>query len=530
MVERLPQLTRNIQVTFGHAWQPVWLLALALLLGLVLSWLPLSTSLVLLLGTALLILVAVEPLAGLLLALLAGPFGALERIALGNTVLDSGQFFLLLALVSWLARGLRRRRITIPALPLNGPLFLFIAVASITVVGSPSPSLGLKELLKWLEIAAIVWLVVDRAAERRASVAGLWSRPTAAGETGTRAPESGIAYWLLSGLLLAGLVQALIGVWQFAWRGEGPQHFLILGRFYRAYGTFEQPNPFGGYMGLNAALALGVFLGLLLFLGRRAPISWRAFAGQPPASRLWLLFVALCAALTTVAALLSWSRGAWLALAAAMMTLALFWPRRRWLGVGLLGVAAGLLWLSLASDWLPASISGRLATLGQDFQLVDVRGVAITETNYAVLERLAFWQAAVDMARDHFWWGVGFGNYEVAYPAYALINWPLALGHAHNYYLNLLAETGIVGTVAYLSLWLAIVWQTTRALRGLQWPRRGIALGLLAAWVYLSVHHLVDKLYVNNIYIHLGVMLALLQLLDAEVRESTVTKTACVAP
>ncbi|MCA9927365.1 MAG: hypothetical protein KC419_02765, partial [Anaerolineales bacterium] len=52
------------------------------------------------------------------------------------------------------------------------------------------------------------------------------------------------------------------------------------------------------------------------------------------------------------------------------------------------------------------------------------------------------------------------------------------------------------------------------ALRQENWYLRGIVLGLLAAWVGLSVHHLTDKLYVNNIYVHLGVMVGLLQLLD----------------
>jgi putative inorganic carbon (hco3(-)) transporter len=515
-------LARNFQVTLDRFWQPIWLLAPALALGAALSWLPLSASLVLILGTAVLLLILIEPLAGLMLALLAGPFGALERIALGNVVLDSGQIFLLLALASWLARGLRQRRIAIPSVPLNGPLLLFIVVAAITVVGSPSPTLGLKELLKWLEIAAIVWLVVDRAAEWRMAARGPGSRSGMGAGTELPNSEMRIVALLLFGLLLAGLIQASIGVWQFAWRGQGPEHFLILGRFYRAYGTFEQPNPFGGYMGLNAVLALGVMLGLL-FQWRRhwrlIPLAWPTFSGRPLLSSLALLFVAVCAGLTTLALFFSWSRGAWLALAAAVATLALFWSRRLWLGAGLVAVAGSLLWLSLSLNWMPPSVTDRLVTLGRDFHLGDVRGVAINDANYAVVERLAFWQAAAEMARDNFWWGVGFGNYEAAYPAYALINWPLALGHAHNYYLNLLAETGLLGTVAYLILWAAIVWQTIRALRAHEWPWRGVALGLLAAWVYLSVHHLVDKLYVNNIYIHLGVMLALLQLLVLQSRE-----------
>jgi hypothetical protein len=65
-------------------------------------------------------------------------------------------------------------------------------------------------------------------------------------------------------LLLAGLSQAVIGIWQFGLRGDGPEHFEILGGFYRAYGTFEQPNPFGGYMSLGASLAAGVLVGLVM--------------------------------------------------------------------------------------------------------------------------------------------------------------------------------------------------------------------------------------------------------------------------
>ncbi len=148
-----------------------------------------------------------------------------------------------------------------------------------------------------------------------------------------------------------------------------------------------------------------------------------------------------------------------------------------------------------------------------EFTLGDVRGVDINDANFSVLERLAHWQAATDMARDDLWTGVGFGNYEAAYADYMLINFTAALGHAHNYYLNLLAEVGLPGLLAYMFFWLAVMGQSVWLIRRLAWPERGVAVGLLAAWVALAVHHLVDKLYVNNIYVHLGVMLGLLQLL-----------------
>jgi O-antigen ligase len=127
----------------------------------------------------------------------------------------------------------------------------------------------------------------------------------------------------------------------------------------------------------------------------------------------------------------------------------------------------------------------------------------------AVLERMAHWQAALEMWRANFWSGVGFGCYEAAYAEYHLINWPLALGHAHNYYLNLLAETGILGLGVYLLLTGTLfvrLWQATRRLTSWQ---RGLALGLIGAWTQFSVHNLVDNPLVNNVHLYLGALLAL---------------------
>jgi hypothetical protein len=39
---------------------------------------------------------------------------------------------------------------------------------------------------------------------------------------------------------------------------------------------------------------------------------------------------------------------------------------------------------------------------------------------------------------------------------------------------------------------------------------RGVAIGLLGAWTHLSVHHLLDNLYVNNVHLHVGVLLGIL--------------------
>jgi O-antigen ligase len=197
-----------------------------------------------------------------------------------------------------------------------------------------------------------------------------------------------------------------------------------------------------------------------------------------------------------------------------------------WQGGALLLVGTILLFAGLQFGLVPASVADRITGFSDDLRFGDVRGEDITDENYAVLERLAHWQAALAMAEDQPWLGVGFGNYEPAYADYALINWPYPLGHAHNYYLNLLAETGIVGLLAYLLLWTAVFWQTIRVIRQCEGWQRGVALGLLGVWTALTVHHLVDKLYVNNIYIQLGALFGLLQLLelDNDQRQSDFSK------
>jgi hypothetical protein len=62
----------------------------------------------------------------------------------------------------------------------------------------------------------------------------------------------------------------------------------------------------------------------------------------------------------------------------------------------------------------------------------------------------------------------------------------------------------------YLAGWAVIFYWTIRALRVSDWVKRGLALGLLGTWTHLIVHSFVDKLYVNNIFLQIGVMLGLL--------------------
>jgi O-antigen ligase len=113
--------------------------------------------------------------------------------------------------------------------------------------------------------------------------------------------------------------------------------------------------------------------------------------------------------------------------------------------------------------------------------------------------------------------GVGPGNFTIAYARLVYSGqtppwikpWYDSRGHAHNYYLNIFAEMGVIGLLAYLALWSVIVlitWRTVRR-RGHRALSAAVCVGVLGAWVHLTAHHLFDKLYVANMHLLIGAYL-----------------------
>jgi O-antigen ligase len=210
---------------------------------------------------------------------------------------------------------------------------------------------------------------------------------------------------------------------------------------------------------------------------------------------------------------LSQSRGAWLGAAVAALILLLVWSRftRRLLIpcalVGTLAVALALAGL------LPAAILDRLAQTIEYFGVFDVRSVEVSSDNWAVVERMAHWQAGWYMFVDHSWLGVGAGNYAQAYPDYFVGIWREPLGHAHNYYLNILAELGVVGgglLFVLLSLVFAKLGRSLVAseqMGGVFW--RAVLAGVFGGLVVFCVHNLFDSLFVHSVNVQVGVLLGL---------------------
>jgi O-antigen ligase len=319
--------------------------------------------------------------------------------------------------------------------------------------------------------------------------------------------------WIAFGVVMAATLQAILGLYEF-FGGSGAPHLWIANyRYFRAFGTFGQPNPFSAFMGLTLPLSFGLAWGHLL----KSFHAWRTTRSQWLRPGIVGLFYAGCGVLLLGGLVASWGRGAWMGFGAAAIVMVFFAPRRWWQGAVLLitgGVVVLLLWML---GYVPFSVQQRVNTTLTEFTgFGDMRAMPINNDNFAIVERLAHWQAATYMANAHPWIGVGLGNYEAVYPAYRIPSWPHPLGHAHNDYLNTLAETGIIGLTGYLLSWAAIVYWTWRALQQPDLILRGLALGLLGTWTHLAIHSLVDKLYVNNLFLHVGVLLGLLALAHSQ--------------
>lgn len=451
---------------------------------------PLSFSAIALAIFALAGLALIAPLVAMMVLLVLAPMRTLIATEAPTQLpVDIGLLTLTVFFVVWFVQRVasRQRLLYFRWSVLFIPLLAYVFVICLTLFNAASVSAWLAELLKWALIIMMITLVLN---------------------LGYRQWE-----WVVFGLALAGAANAIVGIYIFL-GGSGALHLLVSGRFFRAFGTFGQPNPFGGFMGLlvplTTMMAYGYLRQVLEARNRKAPIRQNDLLGTG--------FYAAISMLMVLGLFFSWSRGAWLGFGVSGLAVLFALPRRTWHGVLMLVVVLALGLGIWSTGRLPASISNRVSSATQElFTLNDVRAVDITPENYAIVERLAHWQAALSMVESRPWLGVGFGNYEIAYDDYRLLNWEDSLGHAHNYYLHVLGETGIIGLTAYIAVFITVIrvtWQTRTHPDSLS---RCVAVGLMGTWVYLLVHSLTDNLYVNNMFIHLGVMLGLLAILNREV-------------
>lgn len=435
-----------------------------------------------------------RPRMALYLIPIAVPWGSLDTINVSGLSLTSSDILLGLLVASWLLSFPLR-----PYLARIAPtgsafdyekqavpwylvlaMLLMLLTMMLSVTTALSIKSSLKELAKWLEFVVLILL-------------------------GARYLRTRNQIWTLVVVMcLTAISQACYGYIQYFFN-IGPQAF-IRDASLRVYGTFGQPNPYAGYINMTLAVTLALTL-----LGGN--VKTRILAGVTSAILLY-------------AEILSQSRGGEIAIAVALfliVTVGIPWLRKL-IAIGLvagLGVIAGYLAGVVPQHYLNPIL--RILGLSQ------ISFTAPSPQDYSTAERLAHWYAGIQMFITHPFTGVGIGNYPDAYPKYYITIFVNSLGHAHDYYINTAAETGIIGLIAFLLFLIALFVAGTRAYRAIQrrylalkqqrahpqgattelaaWRSfmtmsqltndRALAIGLLAALVTVCTHNLVDNLYVH---------------------------------
>ncbi len=241
----------------------------------------------------------------------------------------------------------------------------------------------------------------------------------------------------------------------------------------RVYSSLGNPNLLAGY--LVPAVPLSV----------AAIFAWRGWG----AKALAVFMVAI----NSACLVLTYSRGGWLGLVAAMGAIAIllvawwsvrfspFW--RRWalpllLGGGVLFLVGAVLFVGPIRTRVMSIFAGR----------------GDSSNNF----RINVWQAVLEMIRDRPLLGIGPGNdaFNKIYPLYQRPKFT-ALS-AYSVILEICVETGFIGAIAFL--WLLVVtfnqaWIQCRRLQR-QWDIEGYwILGAVAAIVGMMTHGIVDTIW-----------------------------------
>jgi O-antigen ligase len=276
-------------------------------------------------------------------------------------------------------------------------------------------------------------------------------------------------------VIIFGFLLALYGLIQH-YVNPATIYFLREPKQAAPFGPYINRHQFAGYMEMTLALPLGLL-----------------FAGAVGRERAALY--AFAAAVMGVALVATNSRGGIISMTAEILFLVLIFPAARRTPGG------------EGSSRRSSRLKGAALRLGLGFALVlVVLGGSLYLGGEASLARLVgsvnaedpttgrahFWRGAVEIVKAHPVLGVGLGAFSAAYTRYDTLSGTYRLEQAHNDYLQLLTDAGLVGGLLGLFFVAWLFREAFRRMRSHDRFRRGVALGALTGCAGALVHSLFD--------------------------------------
>ena len=263
---------------------------------------------------------------------------------------------------------------------------------------------------------------------------------------------------------------------------------------HRGTGTFISPNNCAGF------LEMILPLGLAWVLVSRAKPTMKVFIG-------YAALVIVCGIAVTV------SRGGWISTALSLVVFFVLLLGHRTYRLPSLVVLAVL--IGGGFFFLPRSYTfkARINALHKDNKLQSDA-------------RLELWRPAVEMWREQPWWGVGPAHYDFRFRAWRPVTVQKQPDHAHNDYLNTLADWGLLGVALVTSAWILLgagvvkTWKCVSGgssdLGGRNSNKFALVLGATLGLLAILIHSVVDF----NMHIPANAILAvtLMALLSGSLR------------
>jgi O-antigen ligase len=233
--------------------------------------------------------------------------------------------------------------------------------------------------------------------------------------------------------------------------------------FVQVFGSFVNKHNFAAYIELCAALPLGLL-----------------FSGAVTKDKRLLFVTAI--GLMGVALVMSGSRGGLVALVAEIIFLVVVATKTE--------TARQMIVKIVLAVALVAAIVGGTILVGGDSSLTRIAETAASKDPTS--SRLQIWDTTFQVIKQNPVFGAGFGAFGVAYTQFDPLNGRERVEQAHNDYLQIIADAGIVGLLLGAFFVFALFKDGRRRLQSKDVFRRGVAAGALAGCFAILVHSLFD--------------------------------------
>jgi O-antigen ligase len=288
---------------------------------------------------------------------------------------------------------------------------------------------------------------------------------------------------IVLGLVVIGFGVALFAIFQrYAWNGR-----MFWVREVRengaVFGPFVNRNHFAGYMEMLIPLSIGYTVAAFAGVPARGETAWRRFVDRMTSERAnKLALLAFMTLVMSVSLVLTLSRAGIVSFLAAVlligMVLVFGRATQKWLLLP--GLLFTVLLISLAWFGLGPIIE-RYQTLLHLSDDASMQG------------RIEVWKDTAKLVSDHPLMGSGPGTFGAVFPAYKTHQDPVYYEHAHNDYVQLLSDTGVVGfglAAGMLGVGVGFILAGWRRRRS-PWAK-GLLMGIVTGLVGILIHGLND--------------------------------------